>query len=254
MIATFSLGRPLPANRRGGDCSVADLDEERYVGGTHRFADTAACRISNGLIRVTVGASGVAPVLAVEACHGPVVIDDFYTDTYTDIYPGSLSTRNWLDMGTVTIDSAALSALLTQVRILALCDEFVTLRLVAPLMADAYVTLRRGQRAITVHHGYQGLPRVSTARRVRWTASPSLVGAATGSRVEESSPAVDGFPRFIGTTTFASSVSAGAFSITTGATVHAKFAVGIATDAPRDTTADLHAQLGDSSVGELVLA
>jgi len=253
-VVSYALGRPLPATRRGGDCRARDLAQGCNVYGFHRFAATTDCRISNGLIRLTVGASGAAPALAVEAYRGSVVVGDYYVDTYEDTYGGSMSAPAWISMGTVTIDSAALSAVLTEVRILALCDEFVTLRLVAPLMADAYVTLRRGERMVRVHHGNQVLPRVTTARRVRWTGSPSPVGTAATARVEETSPAVDGFPRFVGTTTFAASVSAGAFSITTGATIHAKFVAGVGLWVASQTPAEMHAQLGDSSLGELVVS
>jgi len=248
----YALGKPPSAVNRGGDCRARDLTQARNVYGPHRFATTTDCRISNGLIRFTVGATGVAPALTMEAYRGAVTIGDALSDTLSDTLPGSLSSTSWQSMGVITLDSPALSAVLTGVRIVRVTAEAITIRLRAPLMADAFVTLRRGFRAISVQHGSTRPPLVSTTRRIRWTDSPSPVGTATTGRVEETSPATDGFPRFVASHDLATA-NAGAFSMTTTATNHARFGAGIGTTNARDTTADLHAQLADNSRPELVL-
>ena len=74
--ATYPLGRPPAAAKRGGDCRARDLDQGRNVHGPHRFAATTHCQISNGMLRLTVGASGTAPALTVEARRGRVTVED----------------------------------------------------------------------------------------------------------------------------------------------------------------------------------
>jgi hypothetical protein len=249
----YTLGTPRIAAERGGDCHARDLDQGRNVHGPHRFAATTDCRINNGLLRLTVGASGAAPTLTVEAWRGRVVIGDTYSDTYSDTYGGEYSTPAWFAMGTLTIDSPSVSALLTAVRIVRINPEALTIRLVAPLMADAFVTLKRGERHCHIQHGSTRSPLVTTTRRVHWTAAPSPVGTARTGRVEEVTPEIAGFPRYVGAIDPVT-VDAGAFSLTTTAVTRARFGAGVATYATKDKTADLHRQLGNASRPRLVVA
>lgn len=249
---SYLLGAPPAAELRGGDCRARDLHQGRNVHGPHRFAVTTHCRISNGLLRLTVGASGAAPSLTVEAYRGAVTIGDLYVDLYSDLYGGTLSAPAWQAMGTITLDSPSLSALLTGVRIVRLTAERVTIRLASPLIGDAFVTLRRGFRAFSVQHGNTRRSVVTTTRRIRWTDTPSPVGTATTARVEETSPAIDGFPRFVAALDLATA-NAGAFSMTTTATRRARFGAGIGTAAARDTPGDIHAQLADNTRARIVL-
>ena len=251
--ATYPLGRPRPAAKRGGDCRARDLNQGRNVHGGHRFAATTHARINNGLLRLTVGATGAAPSLTVEARRGRLVVGDVYEDVYVDLYGGSYSAPAWFAMGTITIDSPSVSALLTQVRIARISPESVTLQLVAPLMADAFVTLRRGERMVRIQHGSTRSPTVATTRRVRWTASPSPTGTATGARVEETTAAVDGFFRFVACQGSATA-DAGAFSVTTSSLTTATFAAGVGTSDFGDRPADYHADLKDSSRVRLVIS
>lgn len=250
---SYALGRPRSALSRGGDCRAYDVTQARNVHGSHRFAATTDCRISNGMLRLTLGASGAAPALTVEAWRGALSIGGTYTDTYTDTYAGSTSAAAWVAMGTLTIDSPSVSALLTGVRIVHINAEAITIRLVSPLVADAYVTLRRGERMCRIHHGRTRPPFVDLDRRIRWTASPLPVGTAADGRVQEATPTIDGFPRFVAALD-AVTTNAGAFSLTASSVVSARFGAGVGTWALRDQPADLHSQLGDASRPLLVVA
>ncbi len=247
-VAISALGRPPAAELRGGDCRARDLTQARNVGSPHRFAATTDCRINNGIVRLTVGASGSVPTLTVAARRGPVVVGDVYVDTYADLYGGSMSSPSWQDMGSVVIDSPSLSALLTGVRLVRVdpFGAYVTIRLVAPLIGDAFVTLRRGNRGFTVQHGSTRAPLVTTTRRVRWNDSPAVAGIYQPGRMEETPPAVQGFSRFVALidTPVASS---GGFYLSTASVTSAQFGVGVGTSAARDTAAALHSRFSDSS-------
>ena len=271
-VVAYPLGRPRAAALRGGDCRARDLDQGRNIHGPHRFAATAHCQISNGLLRLTVGASDVAPKLTVEAWRGKVTIEDYLSDILSDTLEGTVSTPAWLAMGTVTIDSPSVSvddflsdilsdtlegrnaSPLTAVRIPTggISPERVTLWLVAPSMGHAFVTLRRGERKFRIQHGSTRAPLV-TDRRVRWTAAPSPSGVAYANRVQEDAPKVDGFWRVIGAAEPVA-VDAGSFSLTTPFVRTARFFAGVATDAFLDRPHSLHAQLGDASRPQMVVS
>ncbi len=251
----YALGRPRPAASRGGDCRALDLDQDRNVHGPHRFAATTHCQISDGMLRLTVGATGAAPALTVEVWRGRVTINDFYTDTYTDTYGGDISTPAWFAVGTLTIDSPSVSALLTAVRLVRITPEAVTIRLVAPLIADAFVTLPRGWRSVRIRHGDSRLAPIDIDRRIRWTHTPSPVGTATTGRVEEnvSPAALTGMSRFVAAIDPVTT-NAGAFSVTAASATTARFGAGVGMDTARDRPVDLHRQLGDASRPRLVVA
>lgn len=271
----YALGRPRPAPSRGGDCRAHELGpssgggggyEDGYAGGysggaatpgrnvhgPHRFATTTNCQISNGMLRLTVGASGAAPSLAVEVQRRHIAIGDVYVDTYVDLYGGTLDPGTWLAAGTITIDSSLLTALLTAVQIVRISPEAVTLRLVAPVMADAFVTLRRGERMVRIQHGNTRGPQVSTNRRVRWTDSPSPTGATSYKRVEEAHGAgIEGIHRFVAALDTAT-VNAGAFSSTAAGVTTARFGAGVGTAGANDGAIDMHKQLRDTSRPKLI--
>lgn len=252
MTISYDLGTPRAAASRGGDCRARDLNQVRNVHGPHRFAATTHCRISNGLLRVTVGATAAAPSLTVEAFTGYRSEDDFFWDIFDDIFPGGYSAPEWTTMGTITIDSTLLTALLTGVQLVRINPERLTIRLVSPVMADAYVTLRRGEPMIRIQHGSTRAPLISTSRRVRW-AHTGLAGAATAGRVTETSPLTDDFARFVGGGDTASS-NAGAFSVTSTGVTSARFVAGVGTPDYGTTVADLQGQLADASRPALVVA
>ncbi len=251
----YALGRPRPAPSRGGDCRAHDIDQERNVHGPHRFAATTHCQISNGMLRLTVGASAAAPSLTVEAWRGRVVINDTYVDTYTDTYGGDISTPAWFSVGTLTIDSPSVSALLTAVRLVRISPEAATIRLVAPLVADAFVTLHRGWRSVRIQHGSTRAPLVDTDRRIRWTATPSPVGTAYAGRVEEivAPVGLDAMSRFVAALDPVTT-NAGAFSVTAASVTSARFAAGVGMETPKDRPVDIHRQHGDASRPRLVVA
>ena len=226
--ALYPLGRPRPAAKRGGDCRARDLNQGRNVHGGHRFAATTHARINNGLLRLTVGATGVAPSLTVEARRGRVVVEDYLSDILSDTLPGIIGTPAWLAVGTLTIDSPSAAALLTGVRIASISSGVVTLQLVAPLMGDAFVTLRRGERMVRIQHGdTRARPLVDIDRRVRLTASPSPVGIVGDGLVEENAPAIDGMPRFLASDDTVT-IDAGTFSMTAASVPTATFSAGVA--------------------------
>lgn len=245
-VVAYALGRPRPAASRGGDCRAHDLDQARNVHGPHRFAASTHCRISNGIIRATSGASGVAPSLVLEAYRPAHVTGDTFTSTFHTTWGGIMSDDGWEPLGTVTVDSPSVTALLTAVRLDWIDPERVTLRLVAPLMGDAFVTLRRGERMLRIAHGSRRAG-VDIDRRVRLTASPSPTGSApASSRVAETGGTVGSWVRFVAsldTTT----ANTGAFSLTAPSVVVARFGIGAATSDALDTAADMHKQLRDSS-------
>lgn len=250
---SYALGRPRPAASRGGDVCASDLAQDRNVDHTHRFASTSDCHISNGMIRLTLGASGVAPALTVEAWRGPVTVDDVYDDVYDDLYGGSLSAKAWMVMGTITIDSPSVSAILTGVRLEAISDEALVLRLVVPAIGDAFVLLRRGEPMIRVQHGATRPSTVAAERRIGWTASPSPVGTAAVGRIQEDTPSVVGLYRFVAGVD-AVTVDAGGFSVATASVTTARFGAGVGNDILAAGPASLHGQLGDSSMWpEIVL-
>lgn len=245
-VVTYPLDAPPAATLRGGDCRARDLNQGRNVHGPHRFAVTTHCRISNGIIRATLGASGTAPALTLEAYRGPVTGDDFFVDVYHDLYGGIADDNGWEPLGTVTIDSTSVSALMTAVRLDRIDPERLTLRLVAPLMGDAYVTLRRGERMLRITHGNRRAG-VDINRRVRITAAPSPTGAAPApSRVEETGGIVGSWVRFVASLDSATA-DTGAFSLTASSVVSARFGAGAGTSNSRDTAADMHKQLRDAS-------
>lgn len=252
-VATYALGRPHPAASRGGDCRARDLNQTRNVHGPHRFAATTHCQITNGMLRLTVGASGAAPSLTVEAWRGRVTIGDTFEDVYVDGYGGTVATPAWMAMGTITIDSPAVSALLTAARITRLTPEAITIRLVAPLMGDAFVTLRRGERQVRIQHGSTRSPVITTSRRVRWTATPALVAVTRLTRVEEAWPAVDGLRRYVGALGTVTP-TASTFSAATASVSSARFGAGVGTSTIGDRTIDMHRQLCDISRPRLVVA
>ncbi len=251
---SYALGRPRAAVSRGGDCRAYDIAQARNVHGPHRFAAPSGCRLLNGLLRVTVGASGAAPALTVEAYRGRTTVGDVFVDVFHDLFGGSESAATWAAIGTLTIDSPSVSALLSGVQVASINPEAVTVRLVSPLMADAFVTLRRGEPFVRIHHGdTRANPLVDIDRRVRFTASPSLVGSAVGPRVEEPAAVIAGVFRWVGAMD-AATADAGAFSITASSTTSARFGAGAATSNLLDTPSSQHAQLGDASRTAMVVS
>lgn len=261
-VRTYVLGRPRPARSRGGDCYAHDLrpdpisgvshpiTERPHVHGPHVFRLPEHCAIQNGLLRLVVNA-GSPPSLTVQVRRGrSVIVDDFYVDTYVDLYGGAYSTPEWLDAGVVTIDSPSALVVLTGVRLVDVNPEKVTIKLLAPLINDAFVTLHRGWRSFRIQHGNDSLAvpaPVSVARRVRLTDSPSPVGTASAGRVEEVSAVIAGMYRFVAAATDAVTVDAGQFSLTSGSVVTADFGVGVGTANTHDRPFNLHKQLGDAS-------
>ena len=160
-------------------------------------------------------------------------------------------------MGTITIDSTLLTALLTSVQITRMSPEAVTIRLVAPVMADAFVTLRGGERMVRIQHGSTRSPLVSTSRRVRWTGSPSPAGTALTGRVEElvAATGLDGLHRFVASLDTVST-NAGAFSVTATGVTTARFGagIGLGVSTVLDRPSEMHEQLGDASRPRLVVA
>ncbi len=247
-VSTYALGRLRPGASRGGDCAATDLDQDRdvYAPG-HRFVSTTHCRIDNGMLRLSGGPSGVAPTLLVEAWRGRVVVGDTYEDVYSDTYDGEIGTPAWFAMGTVTIDSPDVDAELTGVRLVRWNSEAVTIRLVAPAMADAYVTLRRGERQCRIQHGNTRSPRVDTDRRIGWTAAPAPgQGYASAGRVTELSPVIDGLARFVASIDPVIT-DAAAFSLTAASVNVGRFTAGVGTYARDDRAIDYHRQAGDAS-------
>lgn len=256
----YSLGRPRPARSRGGDCYAHDLrpnpitgeahpiTERPHVHGPHAFRSPEHCAIQNGLLRLYVNA-GSPPSLTVQVRRGRVVVDDTYVDTYVDLYGGEYSTPEWIDAGVVTIDSPSLAVVLTGVRLVDVNPEKVTIKLLAPLMGDAFVTLHRGWRSARIQHGNDALAvpaPVSVIRRVRLTDSPSPVGEESAGRVEERESAIVGMYRFVASTD-AVTTDAGQFSVSSDAVETADFGVGVGTDAHFDWPSSLHRQLGSSA-------
>ncbi len=250
-VAVYPLGTPLPAPLRGADCRAFDQRLGRKVLGPHRFLAPEDCQLRNGILRVAVSAAESVPTLTLQAHRGAVVVDDFYVDTYSDTYSGSLSVANWLDAGQIVIDSPDVSAVLSRVEMVDRTDETVIVRLVAPAIGDVFVVLERGERMVHISHGDERQS-VEIDRRIRLTDSPSPVGVASTTRVEEVTPALAGFPRWIGSLD-AVTVNAGAFSLTAVDATSARFGAGIGTSELRDGPADQHSQLGDSSIPELVV-
>lgn len=247
----YALGRPRPAGSRGGDCHVRDLASGNDWAGPHRFAEPQHMQIDNGLLRLTVGEAGEVPALAVEARRGRLAVEDLLSDILSDTLPGETGTPEWITVGTVTIDSPAVSAVLTGARIEWMNPESVTVRLVAPLIGNAFITLPRGWRSFRIDHGNGVPPFANIARRVRWTASLSPVGAAFPGRVEETVPEFDSFPRTVFSLD-AVTANAGAFSLTTPAVTSARFGAGVGTYLTRDTPSWVHRQVGDASRSEIV--
>lgn len=260
-VATYVLGKPRPARSRGGDCYAHDLrpdpitgephpiTQRPHVHGPHVFREPEHCAIQNGLLRLAV-VSTFPPTLSMQVRRGrSVIVDDFYVDTYVDTYDGAYSTPEWFDAGEVVIDSPSAPVVLTGVRLVDINAEKVTIKLLAPLINDAYLTLLRGWRSVLIQHGDDStaVPApVSIARRVRLIDSPSPVGTAATGRVEETTAVVTGLYRFVAATVPVTA-NAGAFSVTSSAMVTAGFGAGVGTHAPFDRPLHLHQQLGNAS-------
>ncbi len=251
------LAAPPAAALRGGDCHARDLDQDdRLIIGPHRFAATTHCQFANGLLRLTVGEAGAAPALTVEARRGAVAVGDVYDDVYDDVYGGggSVSTPAWFALGTLTIDSPSVSALLTAVRLVAINPEAVIIRLVAPAIADAFVILQRGEPHVHIQHGdTRADPLVSTPRRIALSGSPALLGVATAThRVEEPAPPIDGLPRYVAGLDPVTP-NAGAFSVTTAARTVARFGAGAGHQLTGSWPDELNEQLGNDTWPQIVI-
>lgn len=233
-VVSYPLGRPFVAGSRGGDCRAYDDAQARHVLGPHRFAAASDCRISNGMLRVRVGATGIAPELTVDAWRPNQGTDP----------------AGWFAMGKVVIDATSVTALLTGMRLIRITPEAVTIRLVAPAIADAFVTLRRGERQLRIQHGSTRAPIVSLSRRVAWT-SPVPVGAGFTSRAEETTAYVARLFRFL-TATAATTYASFALTSSTAQNT-AQFGAGVGTATDTDRPVDYHAQLGDVSRPTLVV-
>lgn len=250
-VVTYPLDAPPAANQRGGDCRARDLHQARNVHGPHRFAATTHCRISNGIIRATLGADGAAPTLTLEAYRGPRITGDTFTITYHPTYGGIMSDDGWEPMGVATIDSPSLFAPMTAVRVAYIDPERLTLRLLDALLGHVFVTLRRGERMLRIQHGDRR-SNVTIARRVSLTDSPSPVGTlAAPGRLQEAATTPGGFVRLVAALD-PTTGDAGAFSLTTGAVTKARFGVGAGTSSTRDTAADMHKQLRDASRAQVM--
>lgn len=172
-------------------------------------------------------------------------MDDTYSDVYSDTYGGSLSTPDWVSVGVLTIDSPSVAAVLSGVRMVAVSDEAVTVRLVAAAIGDAFVTIERGMPFLSVHHG-DSAQAVDIDRRVSM-AGDSLVGSAAVGRVQEDAPAIRGLYRWVGAVDPVS-VDAGAWSLTGSSVTLARFGTGVGTAQLLDSAASQHSQLGDASI------
>lgn len=252
-VESYVLGHPRPARSRGGDCYAHDLSsgpitDLPHVHGPHRFRAPEHCAIQNGLLRLVV--SGIfPPSLTMQVRRGRMIVDDFYVDTYVDLYGGVELAGQWLDAGEVVIDSPSFGVVLTGVRLVDVNPEKVTIKLLAPLIGDAFVTLQRGWRSFRIQHGNESLAvpaPVAVARRVRLTDSPSPVGTSSAGRVEETAAVLPTFLRFVAAVDTVTA-DAGAFSLTTPAVTSADFGAGVGTDNAHDRPFDLHRQLGDAS-------
>lgn len=249
----YPIGRPRRAASRGGDCRAWDYAQNRHVRGPHVFGTPADCEIRNGLLKLRFSALATTPSVTVSAWRGRVIIDDFLSDTLSDTLPGVISTPAWIAMGTLTIDSPSVAATIQGVKLWRRNDDSITVRIISPLMADAFVTLRRGWRSVFIQHGSSRYPLIADIdRRIRWTASPSPVGTAYPGRVEETVPATAGFPRMIGAIDTVTA-DAGLFSLTATSVTTCRFGAGVGTEATNDRPSDLHRQLGDATRGEIVL-
>ncbi len=249
-VATYPLGRPRAAAQRGGDCRARDLNQARNVSGPHRFAAATHCQINNGLLRVSV--FGATPSLTIEGRRGAVTVSDTYVDLYSDLYGGSISTPEWLPMGYLSIAMASVTALLTGVRIVRISPEAVTIRLVAPLMADAFVTLRRGERMVRIQHGSTRAPLVTGVRTLRWEDTIAPAGTANTGRIEEVRPANHGFMRWIAALDTVTA-NAGVFTLSSGSVTTARFGAGVGTYDVGDRPIEMHSQLGDASRPRMVV-
>ena len=155
-------------------------------------------------------------------------------------------------MGSLVVDSPDASALLTGLRLVRVDGDAITIRLLAPAIGDAFVTLHRGERQCHVQHGSTRPPLVTATRRIRWIASPAPAGWASTGLVQEVPAAIDGFPRFVASLD-AVAADAGAFSVTAASVTTARFGAVVGTYADRDGPEDMHGQLGDSSRRQLVV-
>ncbi len=258
-VATYVLGKPRHARSRGGDCYAHDLRPDPITGephpitarphvhGPHRFRQPEHCAIQNGLLRLFVNPTS-PPSLTMQVRRGRLITDDFYVDTYVDLYGGTILEPEWLDAGVVTIDSPTVPAVLTGVRLVDVNPERVTIKLLAPLIGDAFVTLPRGWRSFLIQHGNTSLAVPAPQyieRRVRWIDTPSPVGVAATGRVEEMVPALATFFRFVASTVPVTA-DADQFSVTAPARYTADFGAGVGTDSVRDRPINLHQQLGSA--------
>ncbi len=252
-VVTYPLGKPRAATARGGDCRARDLTQGRNVHGPHHFAATTDLQICNGLLRLTIGAAGIAPTITVECWSAAITATtaDYFVDVFADTFPGSVSTSSaaWVSMGTVTLDGPSVTALLTGVQLRSVKPSAVRVRLIAPAIGDAYITLRQGFRAFAAQHG-STRGTVSIARRLSMAGPPTLAGSVSSGRVTETDPpATPGIYRFIASLDVA---FGSGFALTSPAGYsYCRFGAGVGTTATLDTPADIHAQLADASRSRL---
>lgn len=259
-VVSYVLGKPLAANMRGGDCRARDTTQGRNIYGPHRFATPSDLSICNGMIRLTVGAANAAPALIFSA-YGPATpatagttYNTATTYNAATTYVASTYTSGWSAMGTIVIDSPVAAALLTGARIVRITPEAITIRLIAPAIADAYVTLRRGEPFARIQHGATRGTVVNTDRRVMLNGPPALTGTAYSGRVQEDTPTVANTPRFIAARTAGATVNAATFAVTVPAVRSAHFGAGVGMlTSSLSAPADMHGQLYDASRPTLTL-
>lgn len=257
MTITYDLGLPKAANLRGGDVRARDTTQARKVFGPHRFAGSGDLKVSNGLLRLTVDVAGAFPSVIVSAYTAGALTSAATTYTTTTVYDATtlyfddIYAHLWTAMGSVIFDSPAVSASLASAHLVSLTPERATICLISTAIANVYVTLRRGERMLRIQHGSTRPPFLTLDRRVRW--GPPPAGVAVFARVSEDVPAVANSPRFIATESSDATVSGPAFSITVPAARSASFGAGVGTVGERNTPADMHGQLFDSSRATLTV-
>jgi hypothetical protein len=216
---------PTWVTNRGGDCRAYDVTQAREVyGPSHRFATTADCIITNGLLRVVFVARGVTAGFELWAFQG----------------------GQWVDMGLVTFGNGSVPLLNVYLR--RCTPDEVSVRAFCDLTGGGTFTLKRGERMVRCRLGNDRPPYGATGGSLY--ANSGTFAASSGGRRVQTAFDANGFKKVLMALHPISDDGSQGIKLTTTAT---QFDAGIALarSVSNDDVADQHTQFVGSAHQEL---
>lgn len=154
-----TVATPQWVSRRFGDVRAFDRRSGREVWGPrHPFAAPSDLLVTNGILRLNVGAAGILPYLSVSAFRS----------------------GRWREPGCIALAEASSQAVLERARIIRATPEQVTVQLEVRRLGSCFLRLRRRERMVRITWGRPG---DTGDRFVSWLGmppAPARAGAVNG--------------------------------------------------------------------------